>query len=561
MGAEITNFLLEKTRIVRQAEGERNFHIFYQLLSGGGDQLLADLELHQSAGEFRYLTHTSHCTEIPGRSDAAGFAETQACLRSIGIDEALQRVMFELLAAVLHLGNVSFTDLEDGSATVRQETARHLELAARFLRLDAEEMRRTFCSKQIAAHKEETVVSPNDSAEASDKRDTLAKTIYSCTFNWLVRCLNKTIAAQGSWGFMGVLDIYGFEAFEHNTFEQLLINFANETLQNQFNRHIFEMEQEDYEREGVDWSYVSFNDNQPCLALLDSRYYREPTAPDLVAGGAASSGSAVAGGGKSASAPCLFSILDDVKSVGGGGTGNSDGRFLSTLHSAFANKCEAYVKPRLHSDICFGVKHYAGTVMYSVEGFVERNVENLHQNVRALALGSTDPLIANEIFWDVKVLEDSRTVEKKKPLAMAKKKEGRGSRLREASVSAQFRTSLASLVEILDQTDPSYVRCVKPNHDKLARCFNRDEILRQLKYAGMMEAIRIRQQGYALRETHAAFFKQFSKIVPGCKNLRVSCASSFSSRSVSRSGSNSRGPVDLSCAGAGGTRVGDAQRR
>ncbi|EWM24203.1 myosin 29 [Nannochloropsis gaditana] len=518
VGAEITNYLLEKTRIVRQAEGERNFHIFYQIIRGGDKDLLADLCLDEKdgTGAFRYLTH-GHCTDIAGKSDADDFKVTMECMTAIGLDARLQRTMLELVAAVLHLGNVSFQDAGEGGSVPEPSTQRHLELAARFLNLDAGEMQKTFCSKQITTRKDETVVKPNDAAEAADKRDTLAKTVYSCVFNWLVRRLNMTIAADKCWGFMGVLDIYGFEAFEHNSFEQLLINFANETLQNQFNRHIFEMEQEDYEREGIDWSYVSFNDNQPCLALLDSRYYREAGAPE----GEAAGGAVAATGGKTG-ASCLFNILDDVKSVGGGPR-KADARFLSALHTTFAGKSEAYVRPRLHSDVCFGVKHYAGLVLYEVDGFVERNVENLHQNVRALALSSTDPLIRDDILLDVKLFEE-RSHRKKGgagagPGSAGRGGKGGGSRLREASLSSQFRSSLATLVETLDMTTPRYVRCVKPNHEKLSGHFDSKEILRQLRYAGMMEAIRIRQQGYALREPHSVMYKQFARLVPGCASL------------------------------------------
>ena len=232
VGAEITNYLLEKTRIVRQQEQERNFHIFYQLIRGGDKELLRHLKLDHASGTggFRYLTH-GHCTDIAGKSDADDFQETKRCMASIGIDAGLQRTMFELIAAVLHLGNVGFEDTEEGGSVVEAATEEHLALAARFLRLDPDEMRRTFCSKQINTRRDETVVKPNDAGEAADKRDTLAKTVYSCVFNWLVRRLNTTIAVtEKCWGFIGVLDIYGFEAFEHNSFEQLLINFANETV-------------------------------------------------------------------------------------------------------------------------------------------------------------------------------------------------------------------------------------------------------------------------------------------------------------------------------------------
>jgi len=203
VGAEITNYLLEKTRIVRQAEGERNFHVFYQLIRGGDKQLLADLCLDRKEGTraFRYLTH-GHCTDIAGKSDAEDFNVTMECMAAIGLDAKLQRTMLELVAAVLHLGNVDFLDAGEGGSVVDPKTQEHLKLAARFLRLDSGEMCKTFCSKQITTRKDETLVKPNDAEEAADKRDTLAKTVYSCVFNWLVRRLNLTIAAEKCWGFM-----------------------------------------------------------------------------------------------------------------------------------------------------------------------------------------------------------------------------------------------------------------------------------------------------------------------------------------------------------------------
>eukprot|EP00624_Nannochloropsis_granulata_P002154 evm.model.NODE_20731_length_2891_cov_12.565203.1 len=203
VGAEITNYLLEKTRIVRQAEGERNFHVFYQLIRGGDKQLLADLCLDRKEGTraFRYLTH-GHCTDIAGKSDEGDFKITMECMAAIGLDAKLQRTMLELVAAVLHLGNLDFLDAGEGGSVLDPKSQDHLELAARFLRLDAGEMSRTFCSKQITTRKDETLVKPNDAEEAADKRDTLAKTVYSCVFNWLVRKLNVTIAAEKCWGFM-----------------------------------------------------------------------------------------------------------------------------------------------------------------------------------------------------------------------------------------------------------------------------------------------------------------------------------------------------------------------
>lgn len=251
VGAKITNYLLEKTRIVHQSEGERNFHIFYQLLRGGDKELLGHLNVSKYAKQFRYLTE-SHCDEIQGRSDAADFLETRRCLADIGIEAHVERVIFELLGAVLHLGNVHFVE-EDEATVVDPGCKDHVTSAARLLRVKPADLEQTFCSQSIST-KDEKFVKRSTLTEAEEKRDTLAKCVYSCVFNWLVRCLNKTIAVDQPWGFMGVLDIYGFESFDYNGFEQLLINFANETLQHQFNRHIFEIEQV---RKLITWNLVA----------------------------------------------------------------------------------------------------------------------------------------------------------------------------------------------------------------------------------------------------------------------------------------------------------------
>lgn len=286
--------------------------------------------------------------------------------------------------------------------------------------------------------------------------------------------------------------------------------------------------QADYESEGIDWSYVKFNDNKPCLALLDNRY--------IVKEESSSPGE---GSGFKGSNQCLFSILDDVSFMNTGL--NSNGRFLASLHSTFAGKSECYTKPRLHADALFEIKHYAGSVTYNVEGFVEKNVENLHQNVRTLVLGSSEPLIANEIFYEVQQMEQALAGGNKKGRAPQGGKEARQARMREASVSLQFRSSLNTLVELLDSTRPRYVRCISPNPTKRPKYYHATEILRQLQCAGMMEAIRIRQQGYALRESHQVLYKRYAPLVPGANSLPVSkSTATFLRRTTSESASSVR---------------------
>lgn len=352
-------------------------------------------------------------------------------------------------------------------------------------------------------------------------------------FNWLVDKINVTIAPPSisSWGkkfhfkcillflklfnciysgFIGVLDIYGFENFDNlNSFEQLLINYANEKLQNHFNKHIFQLEQVEYESEGIDWSYINFQDNSPCVELID---------------------------GKPSGKSGIFQTLDDC--VSSGRSNNEiNASFLAQLNTTLSgsntNKHSNFLSPRFNSDQRFGVLHYAGEVYYEIQGFVEKNKDSTNIDMKELMSKSNNVLLRNMAEETIKFSESSISVSSfssstnllgtsssKKNNVSGVSPRGSVSKLKEDSISKQFTISLKQLYDTLDKTDPHYIRCLKPNAFKLPNKLNIREIMLQLKYAGMMEAIRIRQLGYSSRQLHEHFFKKYSILLPQSTTLK-----------------------------------------
>jgi myosin heavy subunit len=524
VGATISNYLLEKTRITTQIEGERNYHIFYQFFSAADEATLQKFGLENGIASFRYLGNRA---TLKSRRDVSGFTETMTCLSQIGLSDSEKDDVLGIIAAVLHIGNIDFeldkSDDEGHSGTgekakMTPSSEASLKKACALLGLDEENVSEAMLTKLLSVGGK-TIHKPQDVAQACDKRDALAKLVYSSLFTWLVSKVNATLASQDAvtaepgfspppvkynldpTGFIGVLDIYGFENFDHNGFEQLLINYANEKLQRHFNRHLFEVEQNLYSSEGVDWTYISFNDNKPCLELIE-------------------------GGGGNVG---LLSTLDDC---GGMGTAaERDVNFLAQIHQKFGGAKGAsnsnndatlgkhkkkkkksvssspkeneahqnFIMPKFRQDREFIVIHYAGEVRYTVTGFVEKNVETLSNELKDLGASSSKTFTVGMFASSAPPSTPSDNT----------CTPARRSTIRGVSVASQFRTSLQMLVMDLECTQPHYVRCIKPNTMKAPNAFESGEVLRQLRYAGMMETIRIRREGYALREEHESFYKRF----------------------------------------------------
>ncbi|VEU34314.1 unnamed protein product [Pseudo-nitzschia multistriata] len=481
-GAQISNYLLEKTRITTQIEGERNYHIFYQLFAGAKSDLLTKLGLDTGAAAFKYLGNRSSPKTEKDKSD---YAETMQCLSNIGLATEEQETVMALAAAVLHLGNIVFEEgeNEDHSAIISEGSRPSLQKACELLGLEEDAVADAILTKRLNIGGK-SIKTPSTVVMAEDKRDSLAKMTYSSLFIWLVKSINQTLGEHEAdsevqndetpIGFIGVLDIYGFECFEVNGYEQLLINFCNEKLQRHFNRHVFEVEQKLYSSQGVDWTYITFNDNQPCL--------------DLIEGGGGTVG--------------ILNTLDDSFSGMGSGS-EKDIKFVSQLHKLFGSVAGAkstngghpyFGTPKFGNDRQFDITHYAGEVRYTVDGFVEKNMESTSNELKDLGSTSTIPL-ARDVF------------------SASSNSDERRSSIRGFSVASQFKQSLQSLVDDLEMTQPHYVRCIKPNLKKSSNNFNAGEVLKQLRYSGMMEAIRIRREGYALREDHKSFYNRFSVLL------------------------------------------------
>ena len=326
-----------RSRLVFQPLKERNYHIFYQLVAGASDAMREELNI-LPVDQFDYLNQRNSPT-IDGMDDKAEVEATRKSLATVGVGEDHQTAIFKMLAGLLHLGNVKITAARNDS--VLSPTEPSLEQACSILGVDATEFSKWIVKKQLVTRGEK-IVSNLSQAQAIVVRDSVAKFIYSSLFDWLVETINRSLATEEVLNrvssFIGVLDIYGFEHFAKNSFEQFCINYANEKLQQEFNQHVFKLEQEEYLREEIDWTFIDFSDNQPCIDLIEGKMG-------------------------------ILSLLDEESRLPMG----TDDQFVTKLHHNFAsNKHDFYKKPRFGKS-SFTVCHYAVDVNYESEGFIEKN--------------------------------------------------------------------------------------------------------------------------------------------------------------------------------------------
>ena len=272
IGASMRTYLLEKSRVVFQASEERNYHIFYQMCAARERPELEGLSL-ADVQEFHY-TNQGNAPEIDNVDDDAEFVKTHESLKLLGFSDTDSSNIYKILAALLHLGNVNIVGgggrSESETSLVKSEDP-SLPIVCKLLEVDENQLRTWLCSRKIVSVRE-TYTKPMNAAEANQARDALVKCIYSNLFDWIVFHINKALKTNLKvHKFIGVLDIYGFETFEVNSFEQFCINYANEKLQQQFNMHVFKLEQEEYVKEGIEWKMIDFYDNQPCIDLIEAK--------------------------------------------------------------------------------------------------------------------------------------------------------------------------------------------------------------------------------------------------------------------------------------------------
>uniref|UniRef100_A0A8C5RP49 Myosin VC n=1 Tax=Laticauda laticaudata TaxID=8630 RepID=A0A8C5RP49_LATLA len=468
IGANMRTYLLEKSRVVFQSENERNYHIFYQLCASAQRPEFKHLQL-ASAEEFNY-TNMGRNTTIEGVNDRANMKETQKTFNLLGLKEDFQMDVFKILSAILHLGNVQISPVGDEKSCVNVDD-KHLNIFCGLLGVESDKIAQWLCHRKIITTSE-TVVKPMTKLQAINARDALAKKIYSHLFDFIVEQINKALQFSGKQhSFIGVLDIYGFETFDLNSFEQFCINYANEKLQQQFNLHVFKLEQEEYMKENIPWTLIDFYDNQPVIDLIEAKMG-------------------------------ILELLDEECLLPQG----TDENWLQKLYNNFMNKNPLFEKPRM-SNTSFIIQHFADKVEYKNEGFLEKNRDTVYEVLIDILRNSKFWLFAN-FFQDgpvpLSLFNSAIKVKSAKTVIVSPNKQFR------TTVGSKFRSSLYLLMETLNATTPHYVRCIKPNDQKLAFEFDSKRVVQQLRACGVLETIRISSQSYPSRWTYIEFYSRYS---------------------------------------------------
>ncbi|XP_074268277.1 myosin-9-like isoform X2 [Silene latifolia] len=455
-GAAIRTYLLERSRVCQISDPERNYHCFYLLCSAPKEEV----EKYKLGNpqSFHYLNQ-SNCYELVGVDDAQEYLATRRAMDIVGISKQEQDAIFSVVAAILHLGNVEFCKGQevDSSVTKDDKSKFHLQTAAELLMCDLVGLEDALC-KRVMITPEEVIKRSLDPEAATTNRDGLAKTIYSRLFDWLVDKINNSIGQDpNSTCLIGVLDIYGFESFKTNSFEQFCINYTNEKLQQHFNQHVFKMEQEEYTKEEIDWSYIEFVDNQDILDLIEKK----------------------PGG--------IIALLDEACMF----PKSTHETFSQKLYQTFkTHKC--FIKPKL-SLTDFTIAHYAGEVQYQSDLFLDKNKDYVVAEHQDLLAASKCSFVAG-LFPSVP--EETNKSSKF------------------SSIGTRFKMQLQQLMDTLNSTEPHYIRCVKPNNLLKPAIFENNSVMQQLRCGGVLEAIRISCAGYPTHRTFCEFINRFKMLSP-----------------------------------------------
>ncbi|KAM4663139.1 LOW QUALITY PROTEIN: myosin-10 [Discoglossus pictus] len=477
VGANIETYLLEKSRAIRQAKDERTFHIFYQLLAGSGEHLKSDLLL-DGFNNYRFVNNGY--IPIPGQQDKDNFQETMEAMHIMGFshDEILS--MLKVVSSVLQFGNVVFKkERNTDQASMPENTA--AQKLCHLLGLNVMEFTRAILTPRIKVGRD-YVQKAQTKEQADFAIEALSKATYERLFRWLVHRINKALdrtKRQGA-SFIGILDIAGFEIFELNSFEQLCINYTNEKLQQLFNHTMFILEQEEYQREGIEWNFIDFGlDLQPCIDLIE----------------------------RPANPPGVLALLDEECWF----PKANDKTFVDKLvqeqgtHSKFQ-------KPRQLKDKAdFCIIHYAGKVDYKADEWLMKNMDPLNDNVATLLHQSSDKFVA-ELWKDV-----DRIVGLDQVAGMAETAFGAAYKTKKGmfrTVGQLYKESLTKLMATLRNTNPNFVRCIIPNHEKRAGKLDPHLVLDQLRCNGVLEGIRICRQGFPNRIVFQEFRQRYEILTP-----------------------------------------------
>ncbi|XP_026152300.1 myosin-IIIb isoform X1 [Mastacembelus armatus] len=503
IGAKISEYLLEKSRVIKQATGEKNFHIFYYIYAGlyHQDKLKPYRLPDRTPPRYIDSQHSKVMQDIvSSKLYKEQFDAIQDCFRNIGFTEEEVNSVYRILSAILNTGNIEFAAITSQHQTDKSEVpnSEALENAASLLSIGPEELQEALTS-QCVVTRGETIIRTNTVDKATDVRDAMSKALYGRLFSWIVNRINSllqpdvsTCAAESGMN-VGILDIFGFENFKKNSFEQLCINIANEQIQFYFNQHIFALEQMEYQSEGVDASLVVYEDNRPILDM----FLQKPMG--------------------------LLSLLDE------------ESRFPQATDQTLVDKFEDNLRYKYfwipkRMELCFGIQHYAGKVMYSVNGFLEKNRDTLPADI-VVVLRTSENKLLQQLFSSpltktgnlatsrARVTAASRSLppqlssgRSKSPKYLMKvdtmemmRHPEETTNMRRQTVASYFRYSLMDLLSKMVVGQPHFVRCIKPNDDRQALRFCKERVMVQLRYTGILETVSIRRQGYS----HRILFEDF----------------------------------------------------
>lgn len=454
-GATIDYYLLEKSRVVTQAEQERNYHIFYQFLKGADEKLLSTLSLSRDLSKFKYLSHSN--VSIPKTDDSKEFNQLMDSLNIMDFSKHETKEMFSSLAAILHMGNLDFASWTSEQASFKSDAP--IETVAKLLGVPKLDLVENMLRPKVKAGRE-IMQKLQRASEAKFTIDAFAKCLYEKLFQYIIERINQNLHFDSSneqLNFIGVLDIAGFEIFDKNSFEQLCINYTNEKLQQFFNHHSFILEQSEYLREDIQWEFIDFGqDLQPTIDLIEKR---NPAG--------------------------ILQILDEACIM----PKSTDEMFMQKLSTQWAkDKSEKFQQNKLKNG--FIVKHYAGDVEYLVDNWLQKNTDPVSNNLISIMKTSKNEFL-RQLFE-----KDESSTDKKKPAVKSSAK--------------KHKEQLASLMNQLELTEPHFVRCILPNLDKKPNKFDKTLVLHQLRCNGVLEGIRITRAGYPNRMTFLDFFERYS---------------------------------------------------